>query len=731
MILSPMFLVACGAMAPEEEQKAGAAEDRFAEVAMEPAPAPEGARAKKDEGRVGRAQEEMESALSAMGYAARDDDKAVDGLMGEKGAPGGDGQPPAPTRAWFPETMLWAPAVLTDDAGAATVDVVVPDSLTSWRVLALGAGQNGAQAGATHSFRSSLPVQVDLRLPEKLRAGDRVRLPIRMINTTTESQSGQLRVEAMGLDGGGGAEVSLAPRSSRVEVVTLTATRPGSGSVTATLEGQDAVLRQVSVVPTGQPMIQSAAGILGTADAVGLTSPAGSDAAKLKVTLFPGPLGVFKSELGRPARADVHGAAYAQLLANRAPDVLTTLGAAPDEDTLDALRALRLKSQQKLVGPSMNVDHPTDVALLLLSVQGSDDPIAEGMSSRMRTRLSEAQAGDGTWTLHNGATLQELLAVTAWCAAALDDPGASVRARGAFERYSQYLLDAEQPDPYTAALVLRAGVDSDSLREGLLQIVRDWDGEVPVDVKRPDGAAVTELDVMAAAATVLPEDERRDAVSAVIASYRPGAGFGAPVTGVLALEAITSLDSGAPPDALDIVVQIDGQEVGRQTLRREALGQVVTFSVDAPTTGEHSYAVVSDGAWPGLAWHLDLTTWSPWEGGVGPKGLELHVEHDELVVGQATTVTLRASAPKGTPIVIEHRPPAGFVVDRDSVTGGQVHVDDETVEVRVSAHEGLATVTYEAVPTLAGTLHTGVASVYPMRAEDLATRQPPEAWVVR
>ena len=74
----------------------------------------------------------------------------------------------APTRSWFPETFLWEPAVVTDASGTATVHVTVPDTLTSWRVVGLAASRDGAQAGATHSFSSTLPVLSPrriLRLP--------------------------------------------------------------------------------------------------------------------------------------------------------------------------------------------------------------------------------------------------------------------------------------------------------------------------------------------------------------------------------------------------------------------------------------------------------------------------------------------------------------------------------------------------------------------------------------
>ncbi|MCK6551511.1 hypothetical protein L6R52_37090 [Myxococcota bacterium] len=71
---------------------------------------------------------------------------------------GGGGEPSAPARAWFPETFLFQPLVPTDETGRAKVEVLVPDRLTTWRVLALAHSRDGAQAGAEASFLGTLPV---------------------------------------------------------------------------------------------------------------------------------------------------------------------------------------------------------------------------------------------------------------------------------------------------------------------------------------------------------------------------------------------------------------------------------------------------------------------------------------------------------------------------------------------------------------------------------------------
>src|SRR6185436_16620228 len=104
-------------------------------------------------------------------------------------------EPAAPTRAWFPETFLFAPLVVTNSDGVATHQVRVPDRLTSWRVLALAHSRAGAQAGAETTFRGTLPTYVDPVVPAFLMTGDEVSLPIQIVNTTDEAVTGTLRLE--------------------------------------------------------------------------------------------------------------------------------------------------------------------------------------------------------------------------------------------------------------------------------------------------------------------------------------------------------------------------------------------------------------------------------------------------------------------------------------------------------------------------------------------------------
>ncbi len=161
----------------------------------------------------------------------------------------------APPRAWFPETFLFSPRVVTDAEGRAEVEAKVPDRLTTWRVLALAHSRGGGQAGALTSFRGTLPAYVDPVVPPFLFAGDRIRLPVQVVNTTAADIAEPLAVEVQGARGGHAAAALRVPSGgSALRTVEVAADRPGTAVVRAVLGATDAVVRAFPIHPSGRPL---------------------------------------------------------------------------------------------------------------------------------------------------------------------------------------------------------------------------------------------------------------------------------------------------------------------------------------------------------------------------------------------------------------------------------------------------------------------------------------------
>src|SRR5205085_2341905 len=103
-----------------------------------------------------------------------------------------------------------------------------------------------AQAGATTDFLGTLPTYVDPVVPPFLIAGDEVRLPLQVVNTTNAAIATKLDLSAVGgvLSSTGGA-IMVPAEGSEVQYVTLKVPKPGGAVLKATLGTTDAIEREI------------------------------------------------------------------------------------------------------------------------------------------------------------------------------------------------------------------------------------------------------------------------------------------------------------------------------------------------------------------------------------------------------------------------------------------------------------------------------------------------------
>ena len=200
------------------------------------------------------------------------------GGEGKDGVIGGSEQIAQP-RAWFPETFLFEPLLVTNASGDGEARVLVPDRLTTWLVLALAHSRSGAQAGTVASFVGTLPTYVDPVLPPFLFAGDSVRIPIQLVNTTAAPVVTNLKLATDGarITGGQGA-VTIPAEGSVVRYATITTDQPGTLKFSARLGETDAVLHELPIKPTGMPVTHSENGTLAAPRTFTMTGPARASA---------------------------------------------------------------------------------------------------------------------------------------------------------------------------------------------------------------------------------------------------------------------------------------------------------------------------------------------------------------------------------------------------------------------------------------------------------------------
>ncbi|MBI2375411.1 MAG: hypothetical protein HYV07_15555 [Deltaproteobacteria bacterium] len=672
---------------------------------------------------------------------------------------------PAPTapRAWFPETFLWAPLVVTDATGHAEVSAKVPDRLTTWRVLALAHARSGAQAGTEARFLGTLPVYVDPVVPAFLVRGDEITLPIQVVNTTDAKVDRALTVSVEGaLARPLRALVRLPPRGSAIESLTLRAAKPGEVRLKASLGEVDSIERTFPVIPNGRPVKMERSGTLAAPRTLAIEAPPNADkeGARAVLTVLPGALALLKNELiGSGLRGGIDHDAYSLLLAGQAPRLLASLGGELDASSLRAMKIIAMqRALRHARAPSL------DVAVLLADAALShpEDPVLARLGERLVATAVTSQRPDGTFGGQTGFTLQRLLVMTAEgvraVGASVSTPlarnraaGVRLRANGAFERYL-----GQVDDPFTAAAIVASGAVSGPIADTLLERVEKAlstreDGakvlSVPEGVVRADGVAPSETEATALAALALLKkpakaDLAQDLGAAILGAYRPSYGWGDGRANLACLTALVQLFKQPIPEEVNITLEQDGSTIATGVLSGTSAREVMVISGEpAKASGAHAWTVRADPPVPGLGFSLSVEVYVPWTADQPRGGLELKVTVPPLIeLGAKAKIEVLATAPADLAVAVEVPLPAGISADDpslealvDSGVAQSFHVEDGKVTVRVAprAPGKLVSFSFLASATFVGRLHAAAPSLTPDgRDDDIVYVAPPE-WNVR
>ena len=91
---------------------------------------------------------------------------------------------PIAVRTNFDALAVFAPAVKTDAAGRATIEVKLPDNLTRYRVMVVAAAGEKQFGSGEANITARLPLMVRPSAPRFLNFGDRFELPVVVQNQT-------------------------------------------------------------------------------------------------------------------------------------------------------------------------------------------------------------------------------------------------------------------------------------------------------------------------------------------------------------------------------------------------------------------------------------------------------------------------------------------------------------------------------------------------------------------
>ena len=102
-------------------------------------------------------------------------------------------------RTDFRETAAWLPQLRTDPTGRLTTTFTLPDSLTAYRLTAIGVTRSTAIGHTTASLLARKPLAVQLQLPRFAVENDQIELPALLHNTTDQPQTVTLTWKVEGL----------------------------------------------------------------------------------------------------------------------------------------------------------------------------------------------------------------------------------------------------------------------------------------------------------------------------------------------------------------------------------------------------------------------------------------------------------------------------------------------------------------------------------------------------
>ena len=190
-------------------------------------------------------------------------------------------------RSDFTETLYWNPLLIADADGRASLHFDLSDAVTAFRLTADAHG-NGRLGSGRAEIVSRIPFNLEPKLPLEVNAGDRIDLPLAVVNDTNAPLPVTLRIDCgklVTLEGWARRKLTLPANSRSREHFTLNVTGqkgqcdltfhgacgagvpPAKAAVTAagTVAPQnlrDAVTRPLHVVPPGFPKVSSYSGQL-------------------------------------------------------------------------------------------------------------------------------------------------------------------------------------------------------------------------------------------------------------------------------------------------------------------------------------------------------------------------------------------------------------------------------------------------------------------------------------
>ncbi len=381
-------------------------------------------------------------------------------------------------REYFPETLLWEPALETDVRGRATLRFPMADNITTWKLSVIATTQDGKVGVADREMSSFQPFFVEHDPPKVLTEGDRISLRLPLRNYLPQAQQVAVEITPQPwyeIVGPPRVEAMVQPDDVTVASLSFRALRPVDGApqrVTArSHDVADAVERPVSVRPNGQEVLLSSMRLFSDSTRLEFSLPeeALAHGRHAELRIYPDVAshlsGALEAMLQRPT-----GCAE-QTISSTYPSVmlLRYVRARQMPESATTRRALRYAEvgYQRLLnyrapggGFSYWGGSSADLALTAYALRFLHDaesviPVDDELVQETRQWLLQQQAADGNWKA-DAAYSPQVSAYVAWvlaATAASGDGKAGAAEDAKLLRALDFLKRAVEakPDPYALA----------------------------------------------------------------------------------------------------------------------------------------------------------------------------------------------------------------------------------------------------------------------------------------
>ncbi|XXF77596.1 MG2 domain-containing protein [Myxococcaceae bacterium GXIMD 01537] len=158
------------------------------------------------------------------------------------------------------DTAFWAPTVVTDRDGRATVRFKLPSNQTLWVVTVVAADTSGRFGESTAEFATRGGLNLYAALPQFLRAGDEAQASVRLSAGETSKGSQVLDVQLASAGAlsseAAGQKVELGAKGEHVLPLMLKASGAGAGELRVSVTGGKEPLRDVRGVPVKPAVVE-------------------------------------------------------------------------------------------------------------------------------------------------------------------------------------------------------------------------------------------------------------------------------------------------------------------------------------------------------------------------------------------------------------------------------------------------------------------------------------------